>query len=435
MTTWNKLLAQKAGAGVTETDTAGILTEVTERLKSLPLETLRDRARLRQRALTEIRDIVARRAIPLPPTQMGVLADKAAAEIGGLGFLNELLPPVTDRYNEIAVNPDGSVWVLPKGERYFIQTELSPSKREVWRAVEALLAPVGRSLTEATPDVDARLPRMHDMGGARIKTLHPSLVPGCGYPALNIRLFEARPVRAQTLIDWQVAPPYVIEALVDMIADERRMLISGGTATGKTTVLNGLAADGIPAHARIVKVENPEEIWLPHANVVTIEERPAPPGSEVPSYTQKNAVDASLRMSPTWLIVGEVRTGDVALSLLRAQMSDHPGLSTFHATSPWHAVRRLALVMNMDTASKSMAASKEAIAQAVDVIVQVGWLEARRKILGVWAVRKELRGGDVKLEELWLADGYRPQGIGNEEDIAAMKQKIAARRSQTQEAA
>ncbi len=430
MTTWNKLLAQKAGVGVTETDTAFILGEVTERLKSLPLDVLRDRARLRQRALAEIRDIVARQAIPLPPARIGLLADQAAAEIGGLGFLNELLPPVTDRYNEIAVNPDGSVWVLPKGERYFVRAEVSPSQREVWRAVEALLAPVGRSLTEATPDVDARLPRMSDMGGARIKAVHPSLVPGAGFPALNIRLFEARPVRAQTLIDWEVAPPGIIEALVEMIAEERRILISGGTATGKTTVLNGLAADGIPQHARIVKVENPEEIWLPHPNVVTIEERPAPPGSDVPPYTQKDAVDASLRMSPTWLIVGEVRTGDVALSLLRAQMSDHPGLSTFHATSPWHAIRRLALVMTMDTASKSMAASKEAIAQAVDLIVQVGWLNARRKILGIWAVRKELRGGDVKLEELWVADGYRPRGLSNEEDIEAMKQALAARLAQ-----
>ncbi len=424
MATWSQLAQKGSGVAVAQTDYDAIMSEVAERLKALPLDVLRDRAALRQRAEEEIRDIVARRSIPVPLTRIHVLAEKAAAEIGGLGFLNDLLPPVTDAYNEVAVNPDGSVWVLPKGERYFVRADVSPSKRDVWRAVEALLAPLGRSLTEATPDVDARLPRTSDMGGARIKVVHPSLVPGYGYPAVNIRLFEARPVTAQMLEDWEVAPPHVIRALVSMIADERRVLISGSTSTGKTTVLNGLAADGIPNFARVVKVENPEEIWLPQPNVVTIEERPSPPGSDVPPYRQRDGVDASLRMSPTWLIVGEVRTGDVALALMRAQMSDHPGLSTFHATSPWHAVRRMSLLVTMDTESRSMAAAKEAIAQAVDVIVQVGWLEGRRKILGVWAVRKELKGGDVKLEELWLADGYRPKGLDNTEEIRAMKKRF-----------
>ncbi len=422
MTTWSRLIQRTDGGGITQADVEAILDAVTERLKSLPLDMLRDRAALRQKALDEIRDIVTRQSIPISPTRINALADRAAAEIGGLGFLNELLPPVTDAYNEVAVNPDGSVWVLPKGERYFVRANVSPSKRDVWRAVEALLAPLGRSLTEATPDVDARLPRASDMGGARIKVIHPSLAPGYGYPALNIRLFEARPVTAQMLEDWEVAPPHVIRALVSMIANERRLLVCGGTATGKTTVLNGLAADAIPEYARVVKVENPEEIWLPQPNVVTIEERPSPPGSDVPAYLQRDGVDASLRMSPTWLIVGEVRTGDVALSLMRAQMSDHPGLSTFHASSPWHAIRRMALLVTMDTQSRSMAAAKEAIAQAVDVIVQVGWMNARRKILGVWAIHKELRGGDVRLEELWLADGYRPKGLDNSEDIRDMKQ-------------
>ena len=236
------------------------------------------------------------------------------------------------------------------------------------------------------------------MGGARIKLVHPILAPGKGFPAINIRLFEPRPVHPAQLVEWGMAPPVVIEDLLAHVANKLRILVIGGTATGKTTVLSALC-HGIPEEARVVKIEDPEEIWLDHANVVTLEARPSPPGSSVPPYTIKNGVDDAMRMSPKWLIVGEVRHGDSALALFRAQMSDHPGLSTFHAEGPDETVFRMAVVMWAD-AQVQMEAAKAIFAQAVDLVVQVGWEAGARRILGIWEVAG-LRGGDVKFNPLF----------------------------------
>ena len=132
-------------------------------------------------------------------------------------------------------------------------------------------------------------------------------------------------------------------------------MVIGGTATGKTTLLSALC-HGIPSAARIVKIEDPEEIWVPHPNVTTLEARPAPPGSNVPSYTVADGVDDAMRLAPTYVIVGEVRRGDAALALFRAMMSDHAGLTTFHADGPEHAAYRIGVIMYSDAGVRMEAA-------------------------------------------------------------------------------
>ena len=107
-----------------------------------------------------------------------------------------------------------------------------------------------------------------------------------------------------------------------------------------------------------------------------------------------------MRMAPDWLIVGEVRTGQAALSLFRAQMSDHPGLSTFHAEGAQAAVHRMAVIMFAD-AQVRMEAAKEIFVQAVDLVVQVGWLEGRRQILGVWETAPEMKAGNVVFRQVY----------------------------------
>jgi len=306
---------------------------------------------------------------------------------------------------------------LPKGAENFERIDAELPLDEVWRAVEALIAPLGRAVSEATPTVNAKLPRRSlsaDFGGARVKILHPVIAPGEGYPSINIRLFEPRPVSPEQIIAWEVAPEAVIRGLVEAVGRKHRMLVIGGTATGKTTLLSALCA-GIPPDSRVVKIEDPEEIWINHPNVVTIEARPSPPGSSVPPYTLKDGVDDAMRMNPRWLVVGEVRTGDAGLALFRAQMSDHPGLSTFHAEGPDESVFRMAVILYAD-AHVRMEAAKSIFAQAVDMVVQVGWLDGRRQILGVWETASILKGGDVKFRTLYrpgdekLADIERARG-------------------------
>jgi len=406
MPTWSDFT--KGNGGQLSHDARVQLIEATaQRLRDiqLPLHILRDRTQLREVALSELQNVISRSSHAVAPDVLVALVEQAVAQIGGLGFFHELLPPVRNDLEEIMLNPNGQVWLIPKGSENPILHDFTPSPDETWRSVEALLAPTGVSITKATPSVNARLPRAAGMGGARVKVIHPELVPGTGYPSINIRLFEPNPVTLEQLSQWDVAPQEVLESLVQCVSRGLRLMVIGGTKTGKTTLLSGLA-NGIPKEARVVKIEDPEEIWLDHPHVVTLEARPSQPGSEVPPFTIADGVDDAMRMSPRWLIVGEVRTGDVGMALFRAQMSDHPGLTTFHAESPEHAVHRLALLMFADAGIRFPAA-KGAFAMAVDVVVQLGWIDSLRKILGIWAVDRELVGGDVGFRDIWKSDGYK----------------------------
>ena len=378
------------------------MEQALQSLQGLPLATIRDRTKLTAHASSAISLASTRLGMVVPTTLNAALVQQLVARTGGLGFLNDLLPPARNDLSEIALNPDGALWLMKKGARGFEKLDQHPPLDEVWRSVEALLAPMGRALSEATPTVDAKLPRAKDgLSGARIKIIHPVLAPGGGYPAINVRLFEPKPVQPEQLIAWDVAPQGVVEGLVEAVASKLRMLVVGGTATGKTTLLSALA-NGIPQYARVVKIEETEEIWLPHPNVVTLETRPAPPGSTIPPYRVQDGVDDAMRMAPDWLIVGEVRTGQAALSLFRAQMSDHPGLSTFHADGAEAAVHRMAVLMEADMQVPDRA-SKKIFAQAVDLVVQVGWLEGKRKILGVWETAPEMRAGNVAFRQVYRA--------------------------------
>jgi pilus assembly protein CpaF len=391
---WTRL-----AAGISDEQRKQLVEDAAKGLQNLPLDELRDRNKLALKAQQQLSQLISTLGVVVMAEDMNALVQQVVARLGGLGFFHDLLPPQRMDLNEIAVTPNGKVWVLKKGAPRFEQLDISPSREEVWRGVEALLAPLGRAVNEATPSVDAKLPRTKDFSGARIKVLHPCIVPGEGYPSINIRLYEARPVTPEQLIQWGMAPEAVIRGLVEIIGRTARVLIIGGTATGKTTFLSGISA-GIPREERVVKIEDPEEIWLDHPHTVTIEARPAPPGSSIPSYTVRNGVDDAMRMSPRWLIVGEVRTGDAAMSLFRAQMSDHPGLSTFHAEGPEETVFRLAVIMFADL-QVAMPAARSIFAQAVDVVMQVGWAEGKRALLGVWEVNRELEQGEVTFRRLY----------------------------------
>jgi pilus assembly protein CpaF len=131
-----------------------------------------------------------------------------------------------------------------------------------------------------------------------------------------------------------------------------------------------------------------------------LEARPAQVGSSIVPYDLEAAVRDAMRMSPKWLIVGEMRSGEAIKALLDAQMSDHAGLSTFHAEGPQAAISRMSLKLFNDAGVRAEGA-KEMITQAVDLIVQVGWSGGRRGMIGVWEVEKTLRGGNVQFRPLY----------------------------------
>ena len=382
------------------TDRARVIEDVASQLQKLSLAEMRgEREKLVGRVVPLVLSVISKFGLQASSDQVHEIARDVVARVGGLGFLEPLLR-IDANLSEIAVTPNGDVWVQRKGTGNFEKLPVTPTLTDVWRATETLLAPLGRAVTEASPSVDAKIPRQEGLpGGARIKIIHPVVAPGLGYPSINIRLFEDKPVPPETLVKWKVAPANVIYSLVDLVSKALRILVIGGTASGKTTLLSVLC-NGIPKDARVVKIEDPEEIWLDHPHVVTLEARPAQVGSSIVPYDLDAAVRDAMRMSPKWLIVGEMRSGEAIKALLDAQMSDHAGLSTFHAEGPQVAISRMSLKLFNDSGVRAEGA-KEMITQAVDLIVQVGWSAGGRTMIGVWEVEKELKGGNVQFRQLY----------------------------------
>ena len=344
-------------------------------------------------------------------TEADMLAEMERRMLG-LGFL-ELLLRRRD-ITEIAMTSDGQLWVKPKTGARFVPAGIqAPPAPEVFRVIDVLLGPQGRSLTDTTPTVSARLPKTEfNPGGGRVKVIHPLLSGDQGeYPSLNIRLFESRPVPPQQLLDWGVCSGELLEDLGEAVRRYLRLMIVGGTGTGKTTILSALC-NYIAKEDRIVLIEDPAEIYIDHPHVQRLEARVVPVGSEALPYSLRDGVDDAMRMTPDWLVVGEVRTGDAALSLFRAQMSDHAGMSTFHSESPAAAVRRLEAILLAD-AHVAPEATRRFLAMAVDLLVILGYDQAgKRRIVEVAQVERELTEGEVGFTPIWRYDGSAWQRLG-----------------------
>lgn len=338
------------------------------------------------------------------------LALRIQHQMLGLGFLEPLLE--RGDLSEVMLNQDGSVWVLPREQINPVPVEelapgfARPSVTEVRIVVDKLLGAVGRRVNEAEPIVAAKLPRSPKLpAGARVNVVIPRIANG-DYPAMNIRFYQERPVRPEQLLAWGELSEAMMDFLREAVRQQLRLMIAGGTATGKTTLLSCLAGL-IPPRQRIVLVEDPAEIFLDHPHVVSLEARPATVEGKY-GITVGDLVTTAMRMSPRWLIVGEVRHGGAAVWLMRAQMSDHPGMSTIHADDPKSAVETLCLLAMIDNDPPvRYQATKALIVRALDLFVQIGidrW--GVRRIARIGQVAPELKAGEVWIDDLWL---YRPE--------------------------
>ena len=348
--------------------------------------------------------ILTERKIPYSTDLDHQLVQSVTHRLMGYGWLEQLLPPKRD-VTEIMLNPNGTVWVIPRGSSQpELVAEVQPSATDAMLVISRILANANRRATEAEPEVSAKLPRSARFPtGARVHVIIPPIANGT-HPALNIRFYETEPVRPETLLAWGALSKELFEFLTQAIRQHLRIMIAGGTGTGKTTLLSALG-NFIPREDRILLIEDPAEIVLDHPHVVSLESRP-PSIEGKYEVTMSGLVNAAMRMTPKWLIVGEVRHGSAGASLFSAQMSDHPGLSTIHASTPRAALNRLALLMHLDatTALIGNVAIKELIIQALDLIVQIQYVNGVRRVTRVVEIAPELKGGDVWLNDLWVFD-------------------------------
>ena len=308
----------------------------------------------------------------------------------GLGPLQDLLemPSVS----EIMVVGKDHIYIEKQGK--IVETSRTFFNDEILLSiVERILTPVGRRVDTSTPLVDARLP-----DGSRVNVvINPLSLVG---PCLTIRKFGWVPFTMDDLIERQSVSGAVAEFLQGCVIGRKNILISGGTGSGKTTLLNVLSAYARP-NERIITVEESAELKLPQPHVVKLEGRPANVEGKG-AYTIRDLVRNSLRMRPDRIIIGEVR-GAEAMDMLQAMNTGHDGsLSTIHANTPYDCMKRLEALVLM-AVDMPIAAVREQIVSAIDMIVQVArFADGRRRVTRVSEVTAiEPESGQLRLEDIF----------------------------------
>ena len=288
--------------------------------------------------------------------------------IYGFGPLQDLLraPSVTEIMvvgkDQIYVERSG---VIERSGRRFISDKVTES------IIERIVAQVGRRIDKSQPLVDARLP-----DGSRVNAIIPPLaVKG---PCLTVRKFPAQRLTMDDLVDLESITTAAATFLRACVIDRRNILVSGGTGTGKTTMLNVLSSF-IPFKERIVTIEDTTELRLHQEHVVTLETKP-PNVEGTGEYTIRDLVRNALRMRPDRIIVGECR-GPEALDMVQAMNTGHDGsMTTVHANSAREVVERLEVLILM-AADLPITSIHRQIASALDLIVHIDRLHGGRRVV------------------------------------------------------
>ncbi|WP_253904225.1 CpaF family protein [Arthrobacter sp. Br18] len=347
---------------------------------------------LRKTAKEELSLVIDEEQVPLSPEERRRLIREIADEVMGYGPLQRLLedPSIT----EIMVNSSEQIYIERKGR--LILTDLRfNSDDHLRKVIERIVSKVGRRIDESSPLVDARLE-----DGSRVNAIIPPLA--VNGPSLTIRKFSQVPITVNDLIGWGSLTPEMAELLDACVRARLNIIVSGGTGTGKTTMLN-VVSSFIPEDDRIVTIEDAVELQLQQAHVVRLESRPA-------NIEGKGAVGIrdllknSLRMRPDRIIVGECRGGE-SLDMLQAMNTGHDGsLSTVHANSPRDAIARLETLVLMAGMDLPLRAIREQIASAVDLIIQLTRMrDGSRRVTHVTEVQG-MEGEIVTLQDAFLFD-------------------------------
>ena len=322
----------------------------------------RTEAELREFARRELAEILEAQDIPLSAAEKKRLVEEIAADVLGYGPLTPYLsdPEVT----EVMANNTDGIFIERRGIIELAATRFSDDDH-LRRVIERIVGAVGRRIDESSPMVDARLP-----DGSRVNAVLPPVsVDG---PAITIRKFSKAMFGVDDLLAIGSATPEAIDLISACVEGKLNILVSGGTGTGKTTLLN-LLTEFIPENERIVTIEDAVELRLKQRHVVRMEARP-PNIEGKGEITIRDLVRNSLRMRPDRIIIGEVRGGE-ALDMLQAMNTGHEGsISTLHANTPRDAIARLETMVLMAGIEIPVRAIREQIASAIDVIVHLSRL-------------------------------------------------------------
>jgi pilus assembly protein CpaF len=338
------------------------------------------------------------------------MLEQITDEILGLGPLEPLLRDET--LTEVMVNGPQQVYIEREG-RLELTNVTFQNDEHVMKIIQRIIAPIGRRIDESSPMVDARL-----ADGSRVNAIIPPL--SLVGPVVTIRKFSASPFTVEDLIRFGTATPEMFEFLEACVKARLNIFVSGGTGSGKTTMLNILSSF-IPDDERIITIEDAAELQLRQEHVVTLESRPANIEGKG-AIPIRELVRNALRMRPDRIVVGECR-GAEALDMLQAMNTGHDGsMSTGHANSPRDMLSRLETMVLMAGMDLPLKAIREQIASAVDLIVHQNRLkDGSRKITNITEVQG-MEGDVIVMQDIFVfeqtgvVDGringrLRPTGI------------------------
>ena len=360
----------------------------------------------RQQIEAEVGDIVyeelSKQNHALNNVERKALVSDVLDELLGLGPIEPLLkdPTITD----ILINGHSNIFI----ERYGVLERTAvrfKDERHLLRIIQKIVSAIGRRIDESSPMVDARL-----ADGSRVNAIvAPLAIDGA---SMSIRKFARVPISMDRLVEIGSVPEPVAEVLMAIVKARRNVLISGGTGSGKTTMLNAMSAS-IDYRERIVTIEDSAELQMQQEHVVRLETRP--PNIEGKGEVgQRDLVKNALRMRPDRIIVGEVRAGE-AFDMLQAMNTGHDGsMTTVHANSPRDALSRIEQMIGMSGIDIPARSARAQIASAINVVIQLSRLsDGRRKLLSL-AELTGMEGDVVTMQEIFR---FRQTGLAGDGQV------------------
>ncbi len=339
--------------------------------------------------------------ISLNQKELEVFTNEVLAEMIGFGPIEPLLKDPT--VSDILINTHKLCFVERFGrlERTNVRFK---DEAHLLRIVNKIVSAVGRRVDESSPMVDARLP-----DGSRVNiAIRPVSIDG---PMVSIRKFAERAFNIERLIQVDTLCPAMGELLQAAVRGRISLLISGGTGTGKTTLLNALS-NSIPDDERLITIEDAAELQLQQLHVGRLETRP-PNAEGKGEIRQRDLVKNALRMRPDRIIIGECR-GEEAFDMLQAMNTGHEGsMTTVHANSPRDALKRLEQMVAMAAMGLPVTSIRSQIASAITVIVQLQRLpDGRRRLISIDEVRG-MEGDVIQMHEIFRYVKERTDTAGN----------------------
>jgi pilus assembly protein CpaF len=377
--------------------------EVSDRILSLKVmihQQLLDRINLavldkmpREQTANEVTviigDLLETNGEVLNRAERDALCNDVLDELLGLGPLEPLLKDET--INDILVNGYQSVFVEKFGILQKVGTRFQDEKH-LLRIIQKIVSAVGRRVDESSPFVDARL-----ADGSRVNAIvAPLAIDGS---LLSIRKFSKKPISMERMIELGSMSREMSELLQAIVIGRRNVVISGGTGSGKTTMLNALS-DFIDERERIVTIEDSAELQLQQDHVARLETRP-PNIEGKGEVSQRDLVKNALRMRPDRIVLGECRGGE-AFDMLQAMNTGHDGsMTTVHANTPRDALARIEQMVGMSGLDIPARSARAQIASAINIVLQIGRLsDGRRKVLSLSELTG-MEGETITMQEIF----------------------------------